>query len=472
MRPVLTAEQSRSQDSEATIPASELLERAGLAVALAATRLGAGYGHRVAVLVGPGNNGGDGYVAARFLVRRGVAVDLYPLASPKTTLVQQARDAAISSGAALRDWNDIRRPNLVVDAMFGGGFRGELPDLSTWAGAQATLAVDIPSGVSATTGQAVDGVLSASATITFQSPKVGHLIGSGADLTGQLHVADIGLGEIEPELWLCEEIDAPLPTRGRSVHKWSAGSVLVLGGSDGLDGAATLTAKSALHAGAGAVMIGCPPSVEDKVRAPEIMSRAIGSGRVLSAGDVVEALELAARFDVVVIGPGLGPDAGGFVRGVLAAHEGNVLVDADALNGLESPAELKRRGATVITPHAGEFARLVGAPATYGAASEVADDTETIVLLKGGPTFVMGEGERWVVTSGGPELATIGTGDVLAGIVAAFWAGGLEPVTATRSGAYWHGRTAADLQETRTVTADLMIEHLGVVTRRSHPSSQ
>ena len=151
-------------------------------------------------------------------------------------------------------------------------------DLSAWSGTSACLAVDVPSGLDATTGEAADGVLSADATVTFHGYRVGHLIGSGPDVCGEVTVADIGLPDVEPEMWLCEEVDAPLPVRARTAHKWSAGSVLVVGGSDGLDGAATLTARAALRAGAGAVMIACPLTVEEKVRSPEIMTRAIGDG--------------------------------------------------------------------------------------------------------------------------------------------------------------------------------------------------
>ena len=466
MQPVLTAQQSREQDSLSTVHPAVLLDRAGLAVSLAAVRLGAAYGRRVAVLAGPGNNGGDGYIAANYLQRRGVAVDLYPLLDPKTDEARQARDVAVGSGAIVREWSDIRSADLVIDALFGGAFRGELPDLDVWRTVAAIVAVDVPSGLSATTGQTVEGVMAADATITFHGPKVGHLIGAGPDLIGTLKVVDIGLPDVAPELWLCEESDAHVPVRARDAHKWSAGSVLVVGGSHGLDGAATLAARAALRAGAGAVMIGCPPSVEEKVRAPEIMTRAIGDGPSFAGSDVAESLALADRFDVVVLGPGLGPDVSGFVRPFLDQHAGAVLVDADALNALDGVAELKRSGETVITPHAGEFRRLVGEAATYQRAAGFAVDSGATVLLKGGPTFVMSLDDRWVITSGGPELATIGTGDVLAGMIAAFWAAGLDGPTAARSAAYWHGRAAANLNRSRVVTADLLVDHVGSLAAR------
>ena len=471
MIPVLTAEQSRDQDRLATEDQDILLDRAGLAVSLGAVRLGASYGKRVAVLAGPGNNGGDGYVAANYLRRRGVAVDLYSAGEPRTVPASRARLAAVAAGAMERSWDDVRRADLVIDALFGGGFRGDLPDLAAWRASEATLAVDVPSGLSATTGEAARGVLPADATVTFSGPKVGHLIGAGPGLSGDVKAVDIGLPDVEPEFWLCEEGDAPLPHRSRDAHKWLAGSVLVVGGSGGLDGAATLTARAALRAGAGAVMIACPPSVEEKVRAPEIMTRAIGGGSAFTEAEVAEVLAVAERFDVVVIGPGLGPEVGPFVDRILSRGDGSLLVDADALNALGGTSALERSGGTIITPHAGEFARLTGSQASYQGASSVAIGTGSTVVLKGGPTFVMGE-EQWVITTGGPELATIGTGDILAGMVAAFWAAGMDGPIAARSAAFWHGRAAADLQATRTVTADLLADHIGLVTRRSHTPSR
>ena len=172
-----------------------------------------------------------------------------------------------------------------------------------------------------------------------------------------------------------------------------------------------------------------------------------------------------------LIGPGLGPEVGPFVDRILSRGDGSLLVDADALNALGGTSALERSGGTIITPHAGEFARLTGSQASYQGASSVAIDTGSTVVLKGGPTFVMGE-EQWVITTGGPELATIGTGDILAGMVAAFWAAGMDGPIAARSAAFWHGRAAADLQATRTVTADLLADHIGLVTRRSHTPSR
>lgn len=485
MRLVLTPEQSRRQDALAADSEITLVDRAGLAAALEAVRLGGiGYGKRAAVLAGPGNNGGDGYAAARYLAGRGAAVDVYALAEPRTEAAAWAKECAVRAGASVRAWSAEPESGcgLVIDALFGGGFRagGRMPDLSGWAkaaggsGPAKVLAVDVPSGLDAASGRAVPGVLAAAATVTFGGLRVGHLIGEGPDLCGRVTEVDIGLPGTAPEFRLCEQEDAPIPVRRRTAHKWSAGSVLVAGGSAGIGGAVMLAARAALRAGAGAVMIACPPSVEERIRAPEIMTRAVGRARperseAFEPEDAAEVLELAERFDVLALGMGMGagPGSGAFMQAVLAGREGPLLVDADGLNALAGRPESLRRaaGGTVITPHAAEFTRLSGRAATYQEAARLAQDLDATVLLKGAPTFVMGPPEeRWAVASGGPELAAIGTGDVLAGMIGAFWAAGLDAHTAARSAAYWHGRAAADLRRNGNVTADRLAEHTAVFT--------
>lgn len=474
MIPVFTAGQSRLQDESTEAPVEVLVERAGFAVAGAAIRLGAGYGMRTAVLVGPGNNGADGYEAAGVLARRGLWVDIYPFWEPRSPAAVWARERATAAGASFRSPDAPRPAGVVVDALFGGGFRGEAPDLSFWRSAEdgRRLAVDVPSGLDATTGQAAEGTLPAAATVTFGGLRVGHLLGDGPDLCGEVRAVDIGLAGTEPELRLCEEEDAPLPVRSRTAHKWSAGSVLVVGGSQGLDGAATLTARAALRAGAGAVMIVCPPAVEEKVRAPEIMTRSAGAGPYLTPECLPEVLETATKFDVLVLGPGLGAteETAKFTTGLLQSWQGPLLADADALNvlDLDNPDPLRRTAPTIITPHAGEFQRLTGARADYQAATALAERTNAVVLLKGNPTFVIGE-QRWVITEGGPELATIGTGDILAGMIAAFWSAGQTAETAARTAAFWHARTAAHLAQTQTPTADALATHLPKTTLRPPP---
>jgi NAD(P)H-hydrate epimerase len=230
-----------------------------------------------------------------------------------------------------------------------------------------------------------------------------------------------------------------------------------------MTGAPLLTAEAALHAGAGAVTIMCPAKLQPiyAAQAPGLLTRAIGRDARFATADVDEVLAAAGRFDVMVVGPGLGLNVGGFATQLVLRWPGKLLVDADGLNDLDGTgAVAARQSPAILTPHAGEFSRLTGKPAGYEAAGEAAKAMRKVVLLKGNPTFVMGK-ERWVVRSGGPELATIGTGDVLSGFVAALWARRLDADVAARSGAYWHGVAGAELAESGTVTADRLVPAVG-----------
>jgi NAD(P)H-hydrate epimerase len=465
MKPVITPEESARLDATAADPVETLMERAGLAVALAAVSMGASYGSRVVVLAGPGNNGGDGYVAARYLKQRGVAVEVHALAPPKSHVAVWAHQSAAEAGVRVRAIGEAVDADLVVDALFGAGFRGALPDAAAvWTKTEIpVLSVDIPSGLDASTGQNTGPVFQADRTVTFHALKVGHLIGRGPELCRQLEIADIGLVGGEGTFLLCEEVDAPRPVRAHHAHKWSSGSVLVVGGSAGLTGAAHLAARSALVGGAGAVTIACPAALQNIYdgMAAEIMTTGIGTGTRFVAADVPAILRAAARYDVMALGPGLGPGQEGFVAALMENWDGPLLVDADGINALRSPEVLvKRSNPTLITPHAGEFHRLTGGEATYQNARELAAQTGAVVLLKGSPTFVAGE-HMWAVTSGGAELATIGTGDVLTGLIAALWARGLDAETAARSAAYWHGRAGASVAQRGTVTAEQLAAEIG-----------
>ncbi|NOY54898.1 MAG: NAD(P)H-hydrate dehydratase [Actinobacteria bacterium] len=467
MQPVLTPAASARLDAASSDPGPVLMERAGLGVALAAVRMGARYGARAIVLAGPGNNGGDGYVAARYLHRRGVAVQVHALAEPKTPDAEWAHAGAVDEGVSVRSIGVPQPADLIIDAVFGAGFRGSLPDvLIPWTETDMpVLAVDIPSGLDGTTGRVEGSVFTATTTVTFHSPKVGQIIGRGPDVCGRLEVRDIGLVGGDATFLLTEESDAPRPERARTAHKWSAGSVLVVGGSPGMTGAPLLAARSALHAGAGSVSIACPGALQTVYAgaAPELLTTGIGSGVRFEQADAQTVAAAAERFDLIALGPGLGRGREGFVTSLLEAWDGPLLIDADGINALSGPEALAERPSpTVITPHVGEFRRLTNMDATYEHAAELAAAAGTVVVLKGSPTFVMGA-ERWVVTSGGPELATIGTGDVLTGLLAALWARGLDAETAARSAAYWHGRAGARLGARETVTADLLATEVGKI---------
>lgn len=448
MIPVVTAAEAARMDQGASDPVEVLMDRAGLAVALEAVEMGAEYGARVVVLCGPGNNGGDGYVAARYLRRRGVAVTVQVLADAKTHAAASAAAAARLAGVPIHPLGQPGKADVVVDALFGGGFRRGVPAaVAAWFEIDApVVAVDVPTGVDPDTGEAPDGSFVAERTVTFGALKPAHLLGDGAERCGLVTVADIGLGPGEPSMWVVEAADAPRPARPRLSHKWSAGSVLIVGGGPGMVGAAVMAGRAALHFGAGAVGVASPQFEAVARLGPELLTYPVSD------------LEgLFERYDVMVVGPGLGsePEVVDQVLGRASA----AVVDADALGSFATLAGASAE--LILTPHIGEFSRLTDETAGPEGVRRLAADLETVIMLKGWPTFVTAGDVPWAVVSGGPELATIGTGDVLAGMVAALWARGLSPLEAAAAGAYWHGVAAADLAAETTVTADRLASHVG-----------
>jgi NAD(P)H-hydrate epimerase len=228
-----------------------------------------------------------------------------------------------------------------------------------------------------------------------------------------------------------------------------------------------LAASSALRAGAGAVAAAVPGRWQAALEGMSagVMTHGIGTGDRFDPADVAELLERAERFDVIALGPGLGREQEKFVAELIGRWDGKLLIDADGLNAIAHSTQLRRSAGTIITPHAGEFRRLTGDEPTYAAATSLGVAHDVTVLLKGNPTFVAATGAPWVVTEGGPELATIGTGDVLTGTVAALWARGLSAGRAACAGAFWHGRAGKSLAEWTVVTAEDLVDEIGVVLR-------
>lgn len=450
VKPVLTASEYARVDKAYEGDLIRAMDRAGYAVALAVGRRGAGYGKRVVILAGPGNNGGDGYVAARYLKLRGAAVEIHALAEPKTREAIDAMEKARSANVPIRELAEEVDADLVIDALFGGGVRRGLPDsVRKWMGTPApVVAVDYPTGLDPDTGKVEDQAFRAVETVTFSTLKTGHIKGIGPEHCGEVTVADIGINGGDPSMCIAEERDAPRPGRAPTTHKWSAGAVLVVGGSNGLLGASIFTARSALNYGAGTVYFASNnrSALQDTV--PEIP--------VL---DLKQAQDDLERFDVVVAGPGLAEvDTGSVVS--LLREAPRVVLDAGALTLDLVVAGKENQGQVVITPHGGEFGRLTSLGAGTYAIRAYARQQEVTVLLKGHPTQITDGGVPVLVITGGPELATIGTGDVLSGMIGALWARGLDPMTAAVSGAYWHGRAGRDLSLEGTVTADSLADHI------------
>jgi hydroxyethylthiazole kinase-like uncharacterized protein yjeF len=424
--PIVTPEEMGAIDHEAPEPVEVLIGRAGAATARAAVRLlGGTYGRRVVVLVGKGNNGNDGRDAARRLRARGVRVQVIEVAEAPARLP----DA-----------------DLVIDAAFGTGFRGDYVAPEPPPGA-AVLAVDIPSGLDGLTGQPSERVLVADATVCFAALKPGLVLPPGLGLAGEVEVADIGLDVSRARTHLvgAAAVAGWLPDRGVVAHKWQS-AVWIVAGSPGMGGAASLCTAAAARVGAGYVRVSTPggPAADLPIEAVRVDLPAQDW-----AGEVLDGLD---RFSSLVIGNGLGtsPRVCADIREVVAGAAARGLptvVDADGLTALGTDAAGVVGPATVLTPHDGEFARLAGAAPgddRIDAARSLAARTGAVVLLKGRATVVAGpDGTVLVTTTGDERLATAGTGDVLAGIIGGLMATGLPPLRAAAAGAFLHGRAGA-----------------------------
>lgn len=445
MIPVLTPSEMAGVDRSAPEPVEVLVERAGHAVAAAARRLlGGSYGRRVVVVAGPGNNGADGRVAARRLQTWGSAVEVIAVADAIAGKVLPACD-------------------LVIDAAFGTGLSRAYtpPD----PGGAKVLAVDIPSGLSGVSGRPVGGggAVAADATVTFAAYKPGLLLGSGPGLSGAIEFAGIGLAPLAESVataWLVTDDDvvSGLPARPRETHKWKS-AVQIVAGSPAMPGAAWLVATSAMRAGAGYALVrvpGAPPG-------GGLPPGEYVAGGLPEHGWAPAAVEAAARVQAIVVGPGIGP-AGDGVADLLGATSVPAVVDADGLTALGSLEAVRRVTArrsspVVLTPHEGEFARLTGRPVSEDRiedARAAARDSGAVVLLKGSTTVVASpDGRVLIAAAGSPRLATAGTGDVLAGVIAAFLARGVPAFEASGFAAHCHGRAASLGPSEGMVASDL-----------------
>lgn len=493
------SEEMRSIDREAIerqgIPGLWLMERAGAAVADAARALGDPTG-RFLVVAGAGNNGGDGYVAARLLKAAGREVRVVALV-PVSRLSGDAaavRAQAAAAGVAVIDVAGAPRldagpGDVVIDAILGtglsrapeGAFAAAIAavDAARLAGA-LVLAVDVPSGLSADTGRPLGPCVRADRTVTFGFPKRGLVLHPGAALAGDVTVADIGLPAeaarrvpATAELLLDDDARALLPARPADAHKGDAGRLAVIAGSPGKTGAAHLALVGALRGGAGLVTLAARAEVLPFALAgrPEAMSTVLPGEGPLGPGDLPALLEVAASADALAIGPGLprGVETGALLRALLTKARLPAVLDADALNALAAEGGPAGLGPEVIlTPHPGEMARLCGFASIaevqedrIGLAGAKAREWGCTVVLKGARTVVADpSGAPAVIPTGNAGLATGGTGDVLCGLAGALLAGGLPAPAAARVAAFVHGR-AGDLAARRTGERGLVAGDLG-----------
>src|SRR5262245_9956409 len=488
---VLNTQQMREADrrtiDEIGIPSLVLMENAGrqavAAIEAAFEDLAAS---RVGVLCGRGNNGGDGFVIARTLVQRGVETSVFLLGSvgevrgdARTNLeilgrigltVVEITDAQVWE----LHFSEISECDLLIDAILGTGFHGRLTGLFETVVADVNglgvpvVAIDLPTGVSADTHLLEGAAIEASMTITLAAPKIPLVLPPADSHGGDLVIADIGIplpviDEVEGphiEILTREDMRALVPVRTADSHKGDFGRVLVIAGSTGKTGAAHLSALGALRSGAGLVTIAAPRSCLPTIAmmAPEYMTEPLDetAAGTIDYAALDRVLELKA--DVIAVGPGLGqqPATTAFVHALVERAGVPLVLDADALNAfVEEPERLTGRDGVdvIITPHPGEMARLLHTTIEdvqrdrLAHALEFAAARRVTVVLKGHRTVIAGPDQRaFVNLTGNPGMATGGTGDLLTGMIAAWFAQLLDAEAACKLAVYLHG-TAGDLAE-------------------------
>jgi hydroxyethylthiazole kinase-like uncharacterized protein yjeF len=467
------------------VPSVLLMENAGREVAeAAAAELRRSGGTRVAIVCGVGNNGGDGFVAARHLVGAGFAVRVILVGRPSklqrdplvnfTILKRLAAEPGTGKRLEIVADPGGRRPgrgtppDLVIDALFGTGFHGKLggPQLRAveWINRldSVKVSVDVPSGLDADNGRVGGACVRADVTVTMGFLKIGLLTGMGPAISGRVVIAGLGVPlRVRPGRGgttfrvTGPDARAALPSRPFNAHKHSVGKVLVLAGSVGYTGAAALCAASAMRAGAGAVILATPETVFPILarKLNEVMVKPVAaSGTGAFCEQSIEAIGRDLEWaDVVIAGPGIGtgPDVGRFIKKLLNRRGVRFLLDADLLSHLAADppaADTLGRNSCILTPHTGEFSRLTGLTAAeiegdrVEAARAYSKKNRLTLVLKGAPTVTATpDGTVYINSTGNPGMASAGMGDVLAGLIGGIWAGGMLPGPAAWCGVFLHG---------------------------------
>lgn len=487
MLKAVTSEQMRQIDRVAIeqygIPGIILMENAALAVVeKAAAYLRQHNGHCAAVICGKGNNGGDGMAVARHLHQRGFDVRTYILSDPS----QFTGDAALNYNilyninapitvlsyqdaqeAWERFYADLQRADMIIDALFGTGIKGEIQGLAADVvkaineSGKYILAVDMPSGVNGDSGAICGCAVKADETVTFCLPKIGQLIYPGKEYTGLLTVADICIPraavnamDIDVEYITVDDVRPIMPKRHADSHKGDYGHVLVIGGSVGFSGAPLMAAQAALKSGAGLVTLAVPYSIYDIAASSvkEVMVRPLeydGQGRI-SARALDSIIVLAEKADTIIIGPGMQvyDDVFPILRNIIKDVDIPIVLDADALNAISQQKEILRcgHGRLILTPHPGEMSRLTGLPAAQvqqqrlKTARDFAVAHDAVVVLKGAATVTAcPDGRIYINSTGNAGMATAGSGDVLTGVIAALIGQHLPVDRAAYAGAFIHG---------------------------------
>ncbi|MDH4152591.1 MAG: NAD(P)H-hydrate dehydratase [Nitrospira sp.] len=494
-------ELDRRTIGKARIPATTLMERAGAGVVSCMEQwMGTVSGKTITLVCGKGNNGGDGFVAARLLRRRHAKVRVLTM----TPLSELSRDAASmyrqfvkTAGTSLvfpyRSKETakalLQESDLVVDALFGTGLSSEVTGRygevieSMNEVNRPIVAVDLPSGLHADTGAALGQAVRAALTVTFGLPKVGLYQNQGIDFAGDIHLVDIGIPQpyvdaIESRITLItpQWVQGCLPRRKRSGHKGTYGHAGIIAGSIGKTGAAAMAAQAALRVGAGLVTVATPSSVNDILEAKllEVMTLPMPEtkARTFSRAALDRLLAFMANRDAVAIGPGLSthPETVELVQALTTRLDRPAVLDADALNALTGRTALLAscKIPPIITPHPGEMARLEAeaTPQTVnrdriGTATRFARERGLFVILKGARTVIARpDGAVAICPTGNPGMATAGTGDVLTGMITGLLAQGLPSWEAACTATYLHGaagdQAAAEKGEIGMIAGDLL----------------
>ncbi len=481
-----TPKQMRNIDRRAIdgmeIPGLRLMETAGSRVIEAINQHFGDLSERIVTIVcGKGNNGGDGFVIARYLHERSARVELFLIGEKghvkgdaKTNMERAEKVGLfVKEVIAPLDFTINRGTALIVDSIFGTGFSGDIMPPVDYIIQTINLhpapivAVDSPSGLDCGTGAVSDHTIFADITVTFGLPKLGQTIYPGKDFRGLLLVADIGF---PPEAIDDEEIDLSyimedeaalmLPRRAPDSHKGDFGKLFVLAGSEGYTGAASLTAESGLRSGAGLVILGCPSGLNDilEQKLTEVMTKRlpeVRKRRCLALRGLGEVREMVKWADAVAVGPGIGTyhETRDLIFRLISKLDKPAVFDADALNVLAKNMDyLKNRSAPlVISPHPGEMSRLTGKSIEQiqqhriEIALEFADEFNLVCVLKGAPSVIAApSGQAWINSTGNEGMATAGSGDVLTGLIGGFLAQGMMDIDAAVLGCYVHG-AAGDL---------------------------
>lgn len=474
-----TAAQTRELDrlaiEERRIPGATLMQRAGQAV-FDVLRARWPRARRIAVVCGPGNNGGDGYVIARLAREQGLTVIALGLGAPEKIKgdAAAARKKAKSAGVAIRNFQAdlLEGQDVIVDALLGTGLEREVD--GEWRAAieainrshAKLLSVDVPSGLNADTGRVMGAAVRAGTTVTFIGLKAGLFTGAGREHCGDVFFDNLG---VPPDIYAAvptaarriteASLGGLLPRRRRDMHKGEAGHVLVIGGDRGMPGAACLAGEAAYRAGAGLVIVATHPGHAAHISAarPELIVHGVASAE--------ELRPLIARADVIAVGPGLGRgEWGDALFGAALDTKLPMVVDADALNTLA--ADPLMHADWILTPHPGEAARMLGMSKEeiqadrFAAAHELVASFGGVCVLKGAGTLVASlyDGVVSVCDRGNPGMASAGMGDVLTGVIAGLRAQGLISPAAARLGVWTHaaaGDDAAKGGEVGTLASDL-----------------